>query len=127
MQSGSGRTGRPNRSQSNRGQRHALITGGAGFIGTNLADRLLSAGKPVMIYDDLSRPGVERNLAWLREQHGELLRVDIADIRDRQALRAAVRGADSVFHFAAQVAVTTSLTDPLHDFRSERRRHAESA
>ena len=98
------------------GQRHVLITGGAGFIGTNLANRLLSSGKSVLVYDDLSRPGVERNLAWLREEHGERLRVEIADIRNRQTLKTAVRGAERVFHFAAQVAVTTSLVDPLLDF-----------
>jgi CDP-paratose 2-epimerase len=97
-------------------RKHALITGGAGFIGTNLADRLLSAGQPVLVYDDLSRPGSERNVAWLRERHGERLQVEIADVRNRETLRAAVRGAERVFHFAAQVAVTTSLTDPLHDF-----------
>jgi CDP-paratose 2-epimerase len=96
--------------------KHVLITGGAGFIGTNLADRLLSGGRPVVIYDDLSRPGVERNLAWLREQHGERLRVEIADIRNRQTLRGVVRHAEQIFHFAAQVAVTTSLDDPLLDF-----------
>lgn len=107
---------KPAQSVSGAGSRHVLITGGAGFIGTNLADRLLSSGQPVLIYDDLSRPGVERNLAWLREEHGDLLRVEIADIRNRQTLRTAVRGAERVFHFAAQVAVTTSLTDPLQDF-----------
>jgi CDP-paratose 2-epimerase len=95
---------------------HTLITGGAGFIGTNVADRLLSSGNSVLIYDDLSRPGVERNLSWLRAKHGDLLRVAVADIRDRQALRNAVRSAERVFHFAAQVAVTTSLVDPLTDF-----------
>lgn len=103
------------RSASRRGS-HVLITGGAGFIGTNLAHRLLKAGRKVMIYDDLSRPGVEHNLAWLRQEHGELVHVEIADIRNPQALRAAVRPAEQVFHFAAQVAVTTSLTDPRHDF-----------
>uniref|UniRef100_Q022V6 NAD-dependent epimerase/dehydratase n=1 Tax=Solibacter usitatus (strain Ellin6076) TaxID=234267 RepID=Q022V6_SOLUE len=95
---------------------HTLITGGAGFIGTNLADRLLTAGRNVLIYDDLSRSGSERNVAWLRESHGERLNVEIADIRNRQSLRTAVREADQVFHFAAQVAVTSSLVDPLHDF-----------
>jgi CDP-paratose 2-epimerase len=99
-----------------RRQRHVLITGGAGFIGTNLANRILSSGRTVLIYDDLSRPGVENNLAWLREQHGERLHVEVADIRNRQAVRSAVRAAEQVFHFAAQVAVTTSLTDPMQDF-----------
>jgi len=96
-------------------KRHALITGGAGFIGTNLAARLLASGQPVLVFDDLSRPGVERNLAWLRETHGERLRVEIADVRDPLALKTAVRSASMVFHLAAQVAVTTSLQDPRGD------------
>ncbi len=97
-------------------RRHTLITGGAGFIGSNLAHRLMSSGSSVIVYDDLSRPGVERNLSWLREEHGDLLRVEVADVRDRESLRSCVRMADRVFHFAAQVAVTTSLTDPVQDF-----------
>src|SRR5436853_4083548 len=88
-------------------QRLVLITGGAGFIGTNLAHRLLSAGQPVMIYDNLSRAGVENNLAWLRQTHGEKLRVEIADVRDAPAIESAVQSAEAVFHLAAQVAVTT--------------------
>jgi CDP-paratose 2-epimerase len=99
-----------------RRQKHVLITGGAGFVGTNLAGRVAATGRPVLIYDDLSRPGVEANIAWLREQHGERIRVEAADVRNRQGLRGAVRNAEQVFHFAAQVAVTTSLSDPLHDF-----------
>jgi len=99
-----------------RRRKHALITGGAGFIGSNLADRIAASGRPVLLYDDLSRPGVERNAVWLRERHGELVRIEIADVRNRTALRAAVRNAEQVFHFAAQVAVTTSITDPRHDF-----------
>src|SRR5690606_6456860 len=58
-----------------------LITGGAGFIGTNLADRLLIEGHDVIIYDNLSRPGVEKNLEWLRKHH-QKLKVVIADVRD---------------------------------------------
>ncbi|MHA6720604.1 SDR family NAD(P)-dependent oxidoreductase [Sphingomonas sp. RS6] len=96
--------------------RPILITGGAGFIGSNLADRLASDGHRVRIYDALRRPGVERNLAWLRERHGDRIEPIVADIRDSERLGAAVRGADAVFHFAAQVAVTTSLADPREDF-----------
>jgi CDP-paratose 2-epimerase len=94
----------------------ALVTGGAGFIGTNLADRLLCEGQRVRIVDNLSRPGVERNLAWLRERHGERLEVLRGDLRDRGVAAEAVRGVESVFHLAAQVAVTTSLEQPMLDF-----------
>src|SRR4051812_43801979 len=93
-----------------------LITGGSGFIGTNLAHRIMSSGQSVLIFDNLSRPGVERNLAWLRKIHGDLLRVEAADVQDPHVLRAAVDRASKVFHFAAQVAVTTSLVNAVHDF-----------
>ncbi|HZF99009.1 MAG TPA: NAD-dependent epimerase/dehydratase family protein [Pseudoxanthomonas sp.] len=96
--------------------RPILITGGAGFVGTNLAARLLGEGRPVLIYDNLSRPGVEHNLRWLRACFGERLQVEIADVRDRHLLREAVAGVSQVFHFAAQVAVTSSLEDPVADF-----------
>ncbi|MDB4969003.1 MAG: sugar nucleotide epimerase [Myxococcales bacterium] len=96
--------------------RPVLVTGGAGFIGANVSDRILAAGTPVIIYDNLSRPSVERNLAWLRERHGALVQHAREDVRDRGALAAAMRGVDRVFHFAAQVAVTTSLVDPIQDF-----------
>ncbi|HEX8255267.1 MAG TPA: NAD-dependent epimerase/dehydratase family protein, partial [Thermoanaerobaculia bacterium] len=93
-----------------------LITGGCGFVGTNLAHRLLSEGQRVCVFDNLSRPGVERNLEWLRATHGDNLIVKIADVRDAGAVREAVRRASQVFHLAAQVAVTTSVGDPLSDF-----------
>ena len=95
---------------------YTLITGGCGFVGTNLAHRLLSQGERVLVFDNLSRAGVERNLEWLKEQHGDLLQVKIADARDAADVRDAVRRATQVFHFAAQVAVTTSLDDPITDF-----------
>jgi CDP-paratose 2-epimerase len=93
-----------------------LITGGAGFIGSNLAHRLLGAGRRVRILDNVSRPGVEQNLQWLRELHGEQLEVSVGDVRDGSAVARAVAGVGQVFHFAAQVAVTTSLQRPQEDF-----------
>jgi CDP-paratose 2-epimerase len=93
-----------------------LITGGAGFIGSNLADRLAGEGHRVTILDSLARPGVKRNLEWLEARHRERLRVVVADIRDEAAVTAAVRDASCVFHLAAQVAVTNSMDDPAEDF-----------
>jgi CDP-paratose 2-epimerase len=93
-----------------------LITGGAGFVGANLAHRLLSEGRPVLILDNLSRAGVEQNLQWLRDVHGAAVEIVVEDIRNREAVALAVARARQVFHFAAQVAVTTSLVDPLEDF-----------
>ena len=93
-----------------------VITGGAGFIGTNLAHRLASEGERVLVFDNLSRPGVERNLKWLLETHGKRVQVEFADVRNPYALRRAVRNEKQVFHFAAQVAVTASLANPRHDF-----------
>lgn len=93
-----------------------LVTGGAGFIGCNIADRLARDGHDVIILDALARPGVEKNLDWLKARHDGRIHPIIADIRDEEALAKAVRDASAVFHMAAQVAVTTSLADPLDDF-----------
>jgi CDP-paratose 2-epimerase len=98
------------------GSARLLVTGGAGFIGANLADRLASEGHEVVILDALKRPGVEENLAWLQCRHGARIIAIRADIRDAAAVREAVRGAEGVFHLAAQVAVTTSMQDPAEDF-----------
>lgn len=97
-------------------QRYTLITGGAGFVGVNLADRLLSQGLRVLIFDNLSRAGVQNNLFWLKEKYKQNLEVIIADVRDKEAVHTAVDLADQVYHFAAQVAVTTSLVHPYLDF-----------
>jgi CDP-paratose 2-epimerase len=93
-----------------------LVTGGAGFIGSNLADRLASEGLDVLVYDALHRPGVASNLAWLRARHPARIVSLKADIRDLDALRDALKGVQAVFHLAAQVAVTTSLDQPAEDF-----------
>jgi CDP-paratose 2-epimerase len=97
-------------------KRPVLITGGAGFIGCNIANRLAEDGHEVLVYDALSRPGVENNLAWLKERHPGLVSSILADIRDEDELARAAREAKAVFHMAAQVAVTTSLADPREDF-----------
>ncbi len=94
----------------------SLITGGAGFVGSNLAHRLLSEGHRVRLLDNLSRSGVERNLRWLIETHGALVDIEVPDIRNLSIIKQAVRDASQVFHFAAQVAVTSSLVDPIEDF-----------
>jgi CDP-paratose 2-epimerase len=93
-----------------------LITGGSGFVGANLADRLAVSGERVLIYDNLSRPNVMANLEWLQRRHGHRIETAIADVRDADALRDTVRQASAVYHLAAQVAVTTSLEDPVADF-----------
>ncbi|MFL5110018.1 MAG: NAD-dependent epimerase/dehydratase family protein, partial [Microvirga sp.] len=64
----------------------------------------------------LSRPGVERNLAWLNMRHGRLVTHIAGDVRDEDEVARAAADVKAVFHFAAQVAVTTSLADPREDF-----------
>lgn len=92
-----------------------LVTGGAGFIGCNLADRLCREGYRVRIYDALSRAGAEGNLEWLTSRHGDRIEPVIADVRDAARLAHAAQGIGAAFHFAAQVAVTSSMADPRED------------
>jgi CDP-paratose 2-epimerase len=96
--------------------KYVLVTGGAGFIGCNLADRLAREGEQVLIFDTLTRPGAERNSEWLRRRHPRKISIAVDDIRNEGALRDAASAASAVFHFAAQVAVTASLAEPLTDF-----------
>ena len=94
---------------------YVLITGGAGFIGTNVASSYLEQDQPVHIFDDLSRPGVERNVAGLRTRYPGRVLFTQADIRDKDQVQNAVSSARLIYHLAAQVAVTTSLANPLAD------------
>ncbi|HZU88443.1 MAG TPA: NAD-dependent epimerase/dehydratase family protein [Stellaceae bacterium] len=96
--------------------RPVLITGGAGFVGANLADRLLAMGRPVRLYDTLARPGSERNLRALRAKYGFRVAFEPGDVRSAAQLCRAVADVGTVFHLAAQVAVTTSLAEPRADF-----------
>ena len=93
-----------------------LVTGGAGFIGSNLVHRLLQQGQEVVVFDNLSRPGTHHNLTWLREQHGEAFTFVQGDIRQYDQLLAATEGVQVIYHMASQVAVTTSVADPRTDF-----------
>ena len=93
-----------------------VITGGAGFVGANLAHRIATGGGEVVLFDSLARPNVQLNAQWLREQHGRRVSLVVGDVRDAAAVRRVIARADRVFHFAAQVAVTTSLVDPVTDF-----------
>lgn len=97
-------------------EKSILITGGSGFIGTNLADHFLSQGRSVTIFDSLQRPGVETNLEWLKNKHKNNLNINIADVRNKYEVEDAVSDAEFVYHFAAQVAVTTSYQQPVRDF-----------
>jgi CDP-paratose 2-epimerase len=98
--------------------KYTLVTGGAGFIGSNLADALLASGERVVVADNLSRDGVRLNAQWLLDSHGDQVRVEEADIRDAATMRALVKHASRVYHLAAQVAVTTSLRDPANDLQT---------
>lgn len=101
------------------GQRRAiLITGGAGFIGTNVARSYLEQDAPVHLFDNLSRPGVEDNVRELQRTFGGRLVFTEADMRNRSEVEKAVSSASTVYHFAAQVAVTTSLDDPVGDLET---------
>jgi CDP-paratose 2-epimerase len=96
--------------------RNFLITGGAGFIGSNYVARLIEKGESVTIFDNLSRPGSHLNIDWLNRINKNAFKIINADIRDRNALDLAVNDMDVIVHLAGQVAVTTSVLNPKDDF-----------
>ena len=93
-----------------------VITGGAGFIGCNAADFFAKKCGKVVVLDDFSRRGSAQNAEWLKKRHKniEVVKADI--VKDNAVLAKAVKGSDAVYHFAAQVAVTTSVENPRRDF-----------
>jgi CDP-paratose 2-epimerase len=93
-----------------------LVTGGCGFVGSNIACEVLKRGGELAVFDNLYRTGSEKNLKWLRGQGGFSFIKE--DIRDKAAVDAAVAKCrpDVVFHLAGQVAMTTSISDPRLDF-----------
>ncbi len=100
-------------------QQQYLVTGGAGFIGSNYVNRLLQRGEKVTVYDNLSRGGARRNLEWLQKNFGDdAFEVIVGDVRDAPAIQEAAKDADVIVHLAGQVAVTTSVIEPRYDFES---------
>lgn len=104
-----------------RKKRAIVVVGGSGFIGCNLANSYLKEGEDVIVLDNLSRPGVDRNLEWLADNHGSAVQPVIADIRELPAIEPVIKDAKAVFHLAAQTAVTTSLKQPIDDFETNAR------
>lgn len=97
--------------------KHYLVTGGAGFIGSNYVARLLARGERVTVYDNLSRAGGPRNIEWLRATYGQdAFQLVVGDLRDAALLTSTARTADTIIHLAGQVAVTTSVLHPREDF-----------
>src|SRR5713101_4094839 len=96
-----------------------LVTGGAGFVGSNLVSSLLRDGHRVTVLDSLARRGSEQNLAWLRSQAVDgIFRFIHGDVRNPDDARSAAKDADVIYHLAGQVAVTTSVDDPRTDFET---------
>jgi CDP-paratose 2-epimerase len=98
--------------------RPVLITGGAGFIGSNLAERFLRSGKRVIILDNLSRHGVEHSVRYLYETYGDRVEIYVSDVRNSHIVAKLVARCQSIFHLAAQVAVSAGLADPVGDFEA---------
>jgi CDP-paratose 2-epimerase len=98
-------------------KRKILITGGAGFIGSNFARHRIQLGDEVTIFDNLSRKGAENNLAWIGDETpGKRFEFIKGDVRDLDGLLAVIKGKDVIVHLAAQVAVTSSVIQPAYDF-----------
>ena len=93
-----------------------LITGGAGFVGCNLANRFKQIGHSVYVFDNLSRKGSEHNLEWLLRRGVHFIKGDVRDYKQLAQFFLSNEDIDVVVHLAAQTAVTTSVIDPRNDF-----------
>ncbi|RLG68886.1 MAG: CDP-paratose 2-epimerase [Candidatus Iainarchaeum archaeon] len=96
----------------------ALVTGGAGFIGCNMADRLASKGYEVVVFDNFSRKGTELNAEWFKERHTniEIVKGDLS--KDFKKLDEIIKACDEVYHFGAQTSVPVSIANPRADFEA---------
>jgi len=93
-----------------------LITGGCGFVGSNLAAEVLKRGEELFVFDNLFRFGSGQNLEWLKKQ-GEFKYYPF-DIRNNNDVETVIKEVkpDVIFHLAGQVAMTTSIQNPRLDF-----------
>ncbi len=95
-----------------------LVIGGAGFIGVNLSEKLLSKGEEVTVFDNFSRRGTVENIKWLKKKFSKVRVVKGNIVTDFNKLKREMRKNENVFHLAAQVAVTTSVKNPRMDFET---------
>jgi CDP-paratose 2-epimerase len=97
-----------------------FVTGGCGFVGSNLVNKLIQDGEDVTILDNLSRTGSSHNLEWLQSRFGKNFRFYQADIRNSDIVSQIVQEVqpDAIAHLAGQVAMTTSLSNPRLDFET---------
>lgn len=95
-----------------------FITGGAGFIGSNLAKFHIDKKDDVLIFDNLARNGTEKNLIWLKllAKKNKNFKFVKGDVRNFPLIKKHITGSDVIYHLAGQVAVTSSLVSPLEDF-----------
>lgn len=93
-----------------------LVTGGCGFLGSNISKEILKRGEDLVVFDNLSRYGSTHNLNWLRVQgEFEYIHGDIRNVNDVERTIKSIQP-NIVFHLAGQVAMTTSIADPRMDF-----------
>jgi len=94
-----------------------LITGGAGFIGANSATYFAKRGHHVVIFDNLSRIGSEKNLEWIKDECSvDFVKGDVRRFKELVGIITKKGPFDLILHLAAQVAVTTSVVNPREDF-----------
>jgi CDP-paratose 2-epimerase len=93
-----------------------LITGGCGFVGSNLASEVLAKGKELYVFDNLYREGAYKNLEWLKSKGDfKFIHADIRNWNDVENVIKSIKP-DVIFHLAGQVAMTTSVENPRMDF-----------
>jgi CDP-paratose 2-epimerase len=97
---------------------NVVITGGAGFIGANLARRLLRRGESVTIFDNFSRRGSQDNIEWLRRECSARPEIVQGELADAASVTRTLSSADVIYHLGGQVAVTTSVLNPRADFEA---------